>query len=333
MSTNDLPDNSREAAPSSPSHFLSERMLRAQANPECAFPEAVQVLSREVLRMRAQCPPTAEVERMRKELGDLRADRDAARAELAEAKRPLLQTIDALRSGLAAVARDRDELRLHLRNIDSALTEAGRGPTRGRRDELERIRDLAGDLRHTVRLSQALRADLDPLRSELAKAGIKTGPRLSLDEAVAQLRGERDRWREKFEAATNASGVDSPHSAAGDAQSEESNADANNRQNRDPEGAHLEQQRRATGDGDPRIRAGLREPDGVPGCGQSVPADQRQAVRNAGAGDAVPVSAGDAPIGAGGVLATTQLNAVRSELAETLRWMQTNPTKRDGGAS
>jgi hypothetical protein len=51
---------SEAAAASSP--YLSEGMLRAQANPDCAFPDAVQVLSREVLRLRAQCPPTAEVE-------------------------------------------------------------------------------------------------------------------------------------------------------------------------------------------------------------------------------------------------------------------------------
>ena len=203
---------------------------------------------------------------------------------------------------------------------------------------------------------RALRADRDDARAELAKvaeqrdellAAVMDGTAEFTDwvNCVAdQIEGQENEvcldhnrmlaallnLRRK---AKHASGADSSHSAAGDAQSEESNADANNRQNRDPEGAHLEQQRRATGDGDPRIRAGLREPDGVPGCGQSVPADQRQAVRNAGAGDAVPVSAGDAPIGAGGVLATTQLNAVRSELAETLRWMQTNPTKRDGGAS
>ena len=36
---------------------------------------------------------------------------------------------------------------------------------------------------------------------ELAKAGIQVGPRLSHAEAIAQLRGERDRWREKCEAA------------------------------------------------------------------------------------------------------------------------------------
>ena len=36
---------------------------------------------------------------------------------------------------------------------------------------------------------------------ELAKAGVPVGPRCSHAEAVAQLRGERDRWREKFEAA------------------------------------------------------------------------------------------------------------------------------------
>ncbi len=194
---------------------------------------------------------------------------------------------------------ERDAARAELQACEKELGE--------RSDDLERIRSLVPGANWLAPTFDVISAELAKVTAELAKAGIQTGPRLSLDEAVAQLRGERDRWREKFEAATNASGADSPHSAAGDAQSEESNADANNRQNRDPEGPHLEQQRRASGDGDPRVHARLREPDGVPGCGHSVPVDQRQAVRDAGSGGGVPLSAGGAPIGAGGVLATTQL--------------------------
>lgn len=215
-----------EAAASSPSPYLSEAMLRAQANPDCAFSDAVQVLSREVLRLRAQCPPTEEVEKLRH------------------------------------AAREENRLHLHLSNIDTALAEAGQ-PHRQKGDELERIRDLAGERdawRHqanrlgddlnriralvpladeqsptfdvirgellrlmqrataaeakgglTVQFSEFFGCDLDEARTavaairdlgpELAKAGIQVGPRCSHAEAVAQLRGERDRWREKCEQA------------------------------------------------------------------------------------------------------------------------------------
>jgi hypothetical protein len=135
----------------------------------------------------------ADLWALHKLIGTQVADLDATRAELAKAKRalegagwvddggaewkpplgpapsPLLQTIDALRSELAAVARDRDELRLHLRNIDSALIEAGRPSARGRGDELERIRDLAGD-RNSARLELAkVTAERDGTQVRLAK--------------------------------------------------------------------------------------------------------------------------------------------------------------------
>lgn len=48
--------------------------------------------------------------------------------------------------------------------------------------------------------AQSAVAAIRDLGPELAKAGIQVGPRCSHAEAVAQLRGERDRWREKCEA-------------------------------------------------------------------------------------------------------------------------------------
>lgn len=95
-----------EAAASSPSPYLSQSFLESSARCDCGA--AACVLSAELLRMRAQCPPTAEVEKLRE------------------------------------AARSANALRLHLSNINSALFEAGR-PHRHKGDDLERIRDLAGE--------------------------------------------------------------------------------------------------------------------------------------------------------------------------------------------
>lgn len=329
----DQTKNPSEAAASSPSPYLSEGMLRAQANPDCAFPDAVQVLSREILRMRRDCPPTAEVEQMRAELTSLRhavglmttakpdmevdvrdpvgmaqkvvamveelrrdgltaltsAIEQKKRADLAELDRDAwkhkadslgadlnriralvpttsdeqttfdavftrLQNLRAENEKQSYALRENGELHLHLHNIDEALREAGR-PHRHKGDELERIRDLAGEVRglrggeilgavvaidmflsrcgiktdrlagllpvqwvieaakllktpvviHGGELSlpaeaQTAIAAMRDVGPELAKAGVPVGPRCSHAEAVAQLHGERDRWREKFEA-------------------------------------------------------------------------------------------------------------------------------------
>ena len=76
----DKTNPSEAAAASSP--YLSEGMLRAQANPDCAFPDAVQVLSREVLRLRAQCPPTAEVEKLRAGASEARLRKESKRDQV-----------------------------------------------------------------------------------------------------------------------------------------------------------------------------------------------------------------------------------------------------------
>lgn len=248
-----------EAAASSPSPYLSEGMLRAQANPDCAFPDAVQVLSREVLRLRAQCPPTEEVEKLREgarsanalrlQLSKVEEERDAWRhkadtlgADLNRLRSLVptacdeqttfdavfnrLQNLRAENEKQSYALRENAELHLHLSNIGSALAEAGQ-PHRHKGDELERIRDLAGErdghrdevkrLRaendRYVRCIDAIQEPALPAEAqtaiaamrdigpELAKAGVPVGPRCSHAEAVAQLHGERDRWREKFEQA------------------------------------------------------------------------------------------------------------------------------------
>jgi hypothetical protein len=51
-----------------------------------------------------------------------------------------------------------------------------------------------------AKIAIAAMRDVGP---ELVKAGIQMGPRLSHGEAVAQLRGERDRWREKCQVAND----------------------------------------------------------------------------------------------------------------------------------
>lgn len=63
---------------------------------------------------------------------------------------------------------------------------------------------IGGSLTDEARTAVAAIRDLGP---ELAKAGIQVGPRCSHAEAVAQLRGARDRWRERFEAADKESGA------------------------------------------------------------------------------------------------------------------------------
>lgn len=154
-----------EAAASSPSPYLSEGMLRAQANPECAFPDAVQVLSREVLRLRRDCPPTAEVEKLRHDRDAWKHKADTLGADLNRLRSLVPTTCDEqttfdavfnrlqnLRAEIekqSYALRENADLHLHLSNIDSALREAGR-PHRHKGDELERIRDLAGE-RDTLR--------------------------------------------------------------------------------------------------------------------------------------------------------------------------------------
>lgn len=256
-------NHASEAAASS--YLPSEAELQHIATPGGGWSPRVQAMAVEILRMRRDCPPTAEVEKLRH------------------------------------AAREANMLHLRMSNIDSALREAGRPCTRG--DEVERIRDLAddrdawkhkadtlgGDLNRirslvptasdeqttfdavqaelqrlraelvqfrqaiglmatakpdmqvdandpigmahqVVEVVEQLRAEVERLRAEndrfvrcinaiqepslpaeaqtaiaamrdvgpeLAKAGIQVGPRLSHAEAIAQLRGERDRWREK----------------------------------------------------------------------------------------------------------------------------------------
>lgn len=158
-----------EAAASSP--FLHQGYLESAANRECDFPEPIRVLAAEVLRMRAQCPPTAEVEKLRH------------------------------------AAREANSLRLHLSNINSALTEAGQ-PHRhlaGERDAWKRNADACGG--GLTPLGIDWRSALVAVDSELAKAGVTVTATMTHAEAVAQLRGARDRWRERFEAADKESGA------------------------------------------------------------------------------------------------------------------------------
>jgi hypothetical protein len=187
-----------------------------------------------------------ELQAVEKELRERSGDLERIRS-LVPSANWLAPTFDVIRTELA-------NLQERLRNIDSALAEAGR-PQRVQGDEVERIRglqrenqeliwNLAGistiacaesldhyapgmdwerpaltdtvrlvrkfmELRATARTANpnltaeakiaiAAMRDVSP---ELVKAGIQMGPRLSHGEAVAQLRGERDRWRENFEAA------------------------------------------------------------------------------------------------------------------------------------
>lgn len=128
-------------------------------------------------------------------------------------------------------------------------------------------------------------------------------------------------------AAANASGTDSPHSAAGEARTEERSADANHRKDRDREGARDERQPGAPGDGDQGVEAGLRQHDGVPGCGGTHCSDQRAAVRDQGAGGGVP--AGAEPADSGGVLAAAQLTRVADALYAALSRFPADPSPID----
>lgn len=130
-------NHASEAAASSPDHRLQassalpdERGLQDIArNVLGYYPATMQAMAVEILRMRRDCPPTAEVEKLR--------------AGASEANSP----------------------RLHLSNIDSALREAGRPPTRTRGDELERIHDLAGDRDAWKHKADTLGGDLNRIRS------------------------------------------------------------------------------------------------------------------------------------------------------------------------
>lgn len=127
-----------EAAASSPDHKLQvpsalpdERALQHIARSEDGYyPPAMQAMAREILRMRTQCPPTAEVEKLRH------------------------------------AAREENLLRLHLSNIDSALTEAGQ-PYRHKGDELERIHDLAAERDSAKAATAAAQDELAQLRQAI----------------------------------------------------------------------------------------------------------------------------------------------------------------------
>lgn len=139
--------------------------VSSRSNPDCAFPDAVQVLAREVLRLRRDCPPTAEVEKLRDDRDAWKHKADSLGADLNRIRSLVpttcdeqptfdavfnrLQNLRAENEKHSYALRENAELHLHLSNIGSALREAGR-PHRHKGDELERIRDLAGE-RDTLR--------------------------------------------------------------------------------------------------------------------------------------------------------------------------------------
>lgn len=296
----DQTNPSEAAAASSP--LPDERTLQHIAESRLGYyPEPVQAMAREILRMRHDCPPTAEVEQLR---ADLKRLRDEKKSEIATAIEHLRKAgvivgsptagptpgvaigePMTLASAVGMLCDERAKILTGLGREAKALLEAsfmlrcaaGRHPMPSPRVEetfgifealrklcderdtamheadawkrkadklggdLNRIRSLvptASDEQTTfdavqaelARLRQAIEAqscemigaakllrDADNLSlpaeaqtaiaamrdvgPELAKAGIQVGPRCSHAEAVAQLRGERDRWREKFEAA------------------------------------------------------------------------------------------------------------------------------------
>ena len=299
-----------EAAASSPSPYLDPDFLRSAANPDWGSSEPVRVLSAEVLRLRAQCPPTEEVEKLRAELDKLRWAKDDVARLRAEKCSEVAVAIEHLRRAgiivgsptagptpgvaigepmtlastigmlcderariLAGLGREAkalleasfmlrcaeggrplpaprveetfgifEALRKVIADRDAAKGEEFRGPN-GRLFRLSSAEwesgnaggmpsmvgiygsgDMGrGEVAYYERSSKAFPrgpgvkasdlldfgpaeaqsavAAIRDLGPELAKAGVPVGPRCSHAEAVAQLHGERDRWREKFEAA------------------------------------------------------------------------------------------------------------------------------------
>lgn len=149
-------NHASEAAASS--YLPSEAELQHIATPGGGWSPRVQAMAVEILRMRRDCPPTAEIEKLRH------------------------------------AAREENRLHGHLSNIGSALSEVGH-PHRHKGDELERIRDLAASRKAWKREADTLGGDLNRIRSLVPTASDEQSTFDAVQGELQRLRSELTQLR------------------------------------------------------------------------------------------------------------------------------------------
>ncbi len=173
----DQTNPSEAAAASSPdrlqvSDLPAEHALQAIAqNPNGFFPSTMQAMAVEILRMRKDCPPTAEVEQMRLELASLRQAIGLMTTAKPDMQVDVRDPIGMAQQVVDVVSRLR--LRASTACSESGLLAAARDAWKHKADtlgsDLNRIRSLVPTASDEQTTFDAVQAGLQRLRAEAAK--------------------------------------------------------------------------------------------------------------------------------------------------------------------